>query len=224
VDAAIVIALIALAGSILSTVATVFGGPAFQARREARKVLETYREPLLAAAFELQSRLHNILCRDFIDDYVIGNKAGKQHAALESTLYVFAQFFGWREIIRREVQFLRFARDEETREVARLLRDIAETFLSDAFGPQFMIWRAEQRGLGERMIVASDGRPSCMGYASFLEQRGTMQEWLEPLERDLRQIEGDGRKRLTEVQHLLVDLVRKLDEKQMRYPFVLDKA
>jgi hypothetical protein len=224
VDAAIVIALIALAGSVLSTVATVFGGPAFQARREARKVLETYREPLLAAAFELQARLHNILCRDFIDDYVIGNKAGKQHAALESTLYVFAQFFGWREIIRREVQFLRFARDEETREVARLLRDIAETFLADSYGPQFMIWRVEQRGLGERMIVEPNGRPACMGYASFLEQRATMTEWLEPLERDLRQIGDDGRRRLTDVQHLLVDLVRKLDEKRTRYPFELEKA
>ncbi len=48
-DTAVAIALIALAGSILGTIVTVFGGPAFQARREARKVLETYREPLLAA-------------------------------------------------------------------------------------------------------------------------------------------------------------------------------
>jgi hypothetical protein len=223
-DAAIVIALIALAGSVLSTVATVFGGPAFEARREARKVLETYREPLLAAAYELQARLHNILRNNFVEDYVVGNKAGKQHAALESTLYVFAQFFGWREIIRREVQFLRFTRDEETRDVARLLRDIGETFLTDDFGAQFMIWRVEQRGLGERMIMASDGKPACMGYASFMEQRVNMKEWLEPLEHDLRQIEDNGRKRLTAAQHLLVDLVRKLDAKQTRYPFELQKA
>src|SRR5438128_12283393 len=102
-DAAIVIALIALVGSVLSTVATVFGAPAFQARREARKVLDTYREPLLAAAYELQARLHNILCNSFAEDYILGNKAKKQDAALQSTLYVFAQFFGWREIIRREI-------------------------------------------------------------------------------------------------------------------------
>ena len=159
-DAAIIIALIALAGSVLSTVATVFGGPAFQARREARNILETHREPLLAAAYELQARLHNILCNNFVEDYVVGNKAGKQDAARESTLYVFAQFFGWREIVRREVQFLRFTRDEETREVARLLQDIGETFLTDDFGPQFMIWRVEQRGLGERMITAPNGKPA----------------------------------------------------------------
>jgi hypothetical protein len=223
-DVAVVIALIALAGSIFSTLATVFGTPVLQARREARAVLARHREPLLAAAYELQSRLHNILCNRFVEDYVLATKARKQEAALESTLYVFAQFFGWREIIRREIQFLRFPKDEETREIARILRNIGETFLTDDYGRQFMIWRVEQRGLGERMIVASDGTPTCMGYATFLEQRATMKEWLEPLERDLREIGEGGRKRLTELQHLLLELVQKLDEDRMRYPFTLEKA
>ncbi len=223
-DTAHTIALIALVGSVLSTIATVFGGPALQARREARKVLETYRDPLLAAAYELQARLHNILRNNFVEDYIVGKKAGKQEAALKSTLYVFAQFFGWREIIRREVQFLRFARDEQTREVGRLLRDIGETFLSDEFGSQVMIWRVEQRGLGERMITLSNGAPTRMGYAAFLEQQTKMKEWLEPLEHDLVQLEESGRKRLTELQHLLLELVRRLDEKQTRYPFRLEQA
>ena len=185
-DPALIVALIALAGSIFSTAATLFGAPALQARREARTVLERHRDPLLAAAYELQARLHNILCNRFTEDYVLGNKAGKQEAALESTLYVFAQFFGWREIIRREIQFLRFLKDEETREVAQLLRDVGEAFLTDEYGPQFMIWRVEQRGLGECMIVTSDGKPTCMGFATFVGQRATMKEWLDPLERDLK--------------------------------------
>jgi hypothetical protein len=223
-DTAVAIALIALAGSILSTIVTVFGGPAFQARREARKVLETYREPLLAAAYELQARLHNILRNDFIDDYVVGRKAGKQAAAVASTLYVFAQFFGWREVIRQEVQFLRFERDEQTRQVARLLQDIGETFLSDDFGPQFMVWRVEQRGLGERMITSSNGESACMGYASFLDQRAEMCEWLDPLERDLTQLDDAGRERLRKLQHLLLELVGRLDDKNTRYPFELERA
>lgn len=223
-DAAIVIALIALAGSLVSTLATVFGAPAFQTRREAKKVLETYREPLLAAAYELQARLHNILRNNFVDDYIIGNKAGRQDAALQSTLYVFAQFFAWREIIRREIQFLRFDRNEETREVSRLLRDISETFLDDAFGPAFMIWRVEQRGLGERMITSPSDRPSCIGYASFIEQRPAMGSWLNPIEQDLKEQMEGSRKRLTDIQHLLVDLVRMLDKEQTRYPVELKKA
>jgi hypothetical protein len=81
-----------------------------QARREAKAVLARHREPLLAAAYELQSRLHNILCNRFVENYMAGTRAGKQEAALESTLYVFAQYFGWREIIRHEIQFLRSRR------------------------------------------------------------------------------------------------------------------
>lgn len=116
-NTAVVIALIALAGSILSTVVTVFGAPIFQARREARGVLETYRGPLLDAAYELQARLHNILATRFIESYLLDSRAGKQEAARERTLYVFAQFFA-REIIRREVQFLRLASDAQTREIS----------------------------------------------------------------------------------------------------------
>jgi hypothetical protein len=47
-----------------------------------------------------------------------------------------------------------------------LLRDIDEEFLADSYGPQFMLWRVEQRGLGERMISSVNGRVTCMGYAA----------------------------------------------------------
>ena len=95
------IALIALAGSVLSTIVTVFGGPALQARHDAKKVLYNYREPLLAASYELQARLYNILQLKFVEKYISDDTTGKRDSAVESTLYVFAQFFGWREIIRR---------------------------------------------------------------------------------------------------------------------------
>jgi hypothetical protein len=224
VDAAIIIAIIALVGSILSAAATVFLPPLLQSRSEASKTLASYREPLLAAAYELQARLHNILCNEFVEKYLVGDKADKQDAALQSTLYVFAQFFGWREAIRRDVQLLRFATEEETREVARLLRDITETFLSEDYGPQFMIWRVEQRGFGEAMIVTADSRLGCLGYASFIEHADRLEQWLTPIERDLRSIGDDGRRRLTRLQNLLLELVTKLDENHTRYPFTMNAA
>ena len=52
----------------------------------------------------------------------------------------------------------------------------------------------------------------------------TMQEWLYLLENDLENIRDGGRKRLTELQHLLLELVRQLDDKQKRYPFGLKEA
>jgi hypothetical protein len=221
---AVVLALVALAGSVFSTVATTFGFSAHVARRDARKVLETYREPLIAASYELQARLYNILRNTFVDRYIRGDDEGRRIAAIESTLYVFAQFFGWKELIRQDVQYLRFAKDRQTRHFAQLLRDIGETFLSDSYGPQFMFWRVEQRGLGERMIASSAGSQSCLGYASFLDKRATMAAWLGPIERDLGNIDEGGRQRLTKVQNLLYELVTQLDENKTRYPFEIKRA
>ncbi len=223
-DTAVIIALIALAGSVVSTILTVFGPPALKARHDARKALDAYREPLLAASYELQARLYNILRLGFIEKYVLNEKAGRQDSAITSTLYVFAQFFGWLEIVRHEVHYLRFSKDQQTREIGRLLQEISETFLSDQYGPQFMIWRVEQRGLGERMITASNGKMSCLGYASFIEQRAAMKAWLEPFENDLDQLDDGGRQRLTELQHALLNLVKQLDEKEKRYPLQLSEA
>jgi hypothetical protein len=223
-SAAVVIALIALAGSIFSTVATVVGVPALQARRDRGAVLESYREPLLAASYELQARLHNILRNRFIEDFIDCEAPIHRASAIDSTLYVFAQFFGWREAIRREVQFLRFGTDMQTREVARLLRDIAETFLDKDYGPQFMIWRVEQRGFGERMLSTDNGKPTCLGYASFIDQRDKMDRWLAPLEHDLRHLQDDGRRRLTDLQHQLLELVERLDADHTRYPFPMQPA
>jgi hypothetical protein len=224
VNTAIVLALVALAGSIASAAVTAFGVPVFQGRRDARKVLDTYQEPLIAAAYELQARLYNILTLSFVDRYLKNDRQGKHDAAIHSTLYVFAQFFGWRELIRGEVQYLRFSRHQRTRRLSQLLWDIGEEFLADSYGPQFMLWRVEQRGLGERMITSGHGRMTCLGYAAFLEQRDTMDEWLKPLEHDLENLNDGGRRRLTRIQHLLLELVRELDDKGKRYPFTMNEA
>ncbi len=224
-NTAIVIALIALAGSIISTSVTVFGVSALQTRKDARKVLDLYSEPLLSAAYELQARLYNILQLRFVETYITAARADKRAVAIDSTLYVFAQFLGWREIIRREVQYLRFSRYRRTRETGRLLAEIDDAFLSSDFGPQFMIWRVEQRGVGERMITTVNGKACCLGYASFVERFRVSQKWLQSLEEDLEKLDDQGRVRLARLQHLLLDLMWQLDGKRQRYPLTdLKKA
>ena len=113
--------MVALAGSIASAVVTTFGLPVVQGRRDTRKVLDTYRVPLGAAAYELQARLYNILALSFVDRYLKNDTQGKHDAAIHSTLYVFAQFFGCRELIRGEIQYLRFSRHQRSRRLAQLL-------------------------------------------------------------------------------------------------------
>ena len=108
-NTAIVIAVVALAGSVVTAIVSTFGLPVIQGRHDARKVLDTYRVPLVAAAYELQARLYNILALSFVDRYLKNDTQGKHDAAIHSTLYVFAQFFGYRELIRGEIQYLRFS-------------------------------------------------------------------------------------------------------------------
>jgi hypothetical protein len=217
-NAAIIIAVIALVASIVSAIVTVFGPPVLQARRDAKETLEKYSGPLLDSTYELQARLHNILTCNFDDNFIRKNEPPRREAAINTTLYVFAQFFAWKEIIRREILYLHFPKDSKTSEIITSLRKIGDTFLDENYGPQFMIWRVEQRGIGERMIESADGKLTCLGYASFIERRSTMAEWLDPVAHDLQDINKKGCERLTELQHLLLRLAKTLDDQQKRYP------
>ena len=108
--------------------------------------MRVMRWPLAAAAYDLQSRIYNILRMDFFGKW--GNANEHSEDAITSTLFRLAQYFGWTEILRRKIQFLSFPEDEETRKVARLQSDIAHCFLTDSYGLTLMIWSDEQRARG----------------------------------------------------------------------------
>jgi hypothetical protein len=189
-------------------------------QHEAEQVLTRYREPLAAAAFDLQSRLYNILRQDFFGKFGAGERAEE---ALTTTLYRIAQYFGWTEILRRDVQFLSFPEDEDTRDVARLQFEIARIFLDDDYGHALMIWADEQRALGELMIVEEHGKVLCMGYARFRDRcADTFAPWLERLRNELP--DEAAPTRLREIQHKLCELVKALDKGGVRYTSDLDKA
>jgi hypothetical protein len=220
---AITVAVIALVGSVFTTALTIWSqkrSADVAAKRDAEAVLARYREPLIAAAYELQGRLYNILRLGFLGKYYLGGDEAQRTYAVENTLYVLAQYFGWSEILRREIQFLSFSDSKQTRDVADRQRDVLECFQSDdaALGRPFLVWRGEQRAIGECMIEREDGRVSCQGYASFLEHReGAARKWLERLEQDLESIAAEPNPRLVRLQHGLVDLIRELDPDRLRY-------
>jgi hypothetical protein len=180
----------------------------------AEAVLARYREPLAAAAFDLQSRLYNILKMDFFGLYGEGHPRAED--ALRTTVFRMAQYFGWTEILRREIQFLNFPEDDATREVARLQAEISNRFLTHQGGTELMIWADEQRGIGERMVVEDNGSLRCMGYAAFRDHCEVIfAPWWDRLQAELK--EEPSKARMLEVQHLLCDLVAKLDDRHVRY-------
>lgn len=190
--------------------------------RQAEDVLARYREPLAAAAYDLQRRLFNILRREFLEMYGGGDERGVE--AVRTTAFRLAQYFGWTEVLRRDIQFLSFPEDADTREVAELQYRISVAFLTtDDYGRSLMLWTDEQRALGERMIVEEHGKVLCMGYASFADHCDTTFRAL--CERIEAEIGDDGaRRRMRDLQHLLCELVEKLDHRRVRYTTDLDRA
>jgi hypothetical protein len=225
VDSSVVIALIALAGGIIGGCISIYGQSRLAkltARREADGVLARYREPLVGAAYELQGRLYNIIKLGFLGKYYVNGDEAQKRYAVENTLYVVAQYFGWSEILRREIQFLSFGDTERTRLVAERQRRLVELFQSDddELGRPFLVWRGEQRAIGELMVSRDGDDVQCLGYASFVKRQDPeFRSWLERLETEIDELAtGHHNPRLAALQHALVDLVRELDPKRLRYP------
>lgn len=190
------------------------------------ELLSRYRDPLLSAAFDLQSRLYNIVRRDFLEEYFDSTDPDAHAYARDSTLWVIGQYLGWTEILRREVQFLDLGEASENRRLQARLQRIAQAFAVDdeALTPVFRLFRAEQRAIGELMIAPADahGRLTCLGYADFSARvrREPLRRWFLRLEQDLERISREPYDcpRLVHLQRALVGLVDLLDPDRVRYP------
>lgn len=180
--------------------------------RTARETLNQYREPLLEAAEQLGHRLDNIQNDNFLVYATEGNR--KRDIAILSTLFRVARYFGTLEIIYSEVNFLRFERAAETKDVADSLARIGRTFATDSLdGTRFMIWREEQRGIGELSIHRDqDGVLRCLGFASFADRFPRRDlKFFTGFATDLESADAAASERLTQLRSYLAHLVRQLD-------------
>src|ERR1700761_1186413 len=67
---------------------------------EAGRIVARYRDPLLRSAYDLQSRIYNIYRPGG------GFRGGRDPEYFRlNTLFLFAEFLAWLEIIRRDIQF-----------------------------------------------------------------------------------------------------------------------
>jgi hypothetical protein len=193
-------------------------------------VLSLYRDPLLRAALDLQSRIYNIVARDFLAFYRDGTETEKIYA-VNHTLYVFAEYFGWAEILRRETQFLNLGDAQRTRNVRRALDAVSEALLSNQIeGSSFRVFRGQQRAIGEIMMTPPQQqgdvprrRHETVGYASFVNQLAdpSFQQWFTDLKTTILALATSSSptvrvKRLLIIQHALVDLFDTLDPDHVR--------
>jgi hypothetical protein len=227
----VVTALISALGALVSVV---FSRRAMRGERlEAADQLATkFREPMLQAAFNLQTRLYNILELGFLDRFLRASTSpADREYAVQHTVYVIAQYLCWVEILRRESQFLDPKNDERNRNVARALEGVRETFCDSITNPDptFRLFRGQQRAIGEVMLVPVPDPPpgvprwDCKGYAAFVESldEERMDRWFHQLRDDVDAVSRDpsrGNTRLRSVQRQLMDLIDVVDPDARRIP------
>ena len=192
-------------------------------RAEAEQTARRFREPLGRAAYELQSRIFNIITRGFLTIYLQNGDGRTRSFAINHTLFVIAQYFAWTELIRREIQFIDLGADQETRRLAQLQHKIYSCWQSDKYGhPILRVFGGEQHAIGERIIWERPRGPQCMGFASFLDYlNGCPDPLICALKADVEALEPHLEQaipRLTELQHSLIDLVVFLDPGAVRFP------
>ncbi len=194
------------------------------------ELMSKYREPLVRASFDLQSRIYNIIKNRFLVRYGGQGRGHERSYARENTLFLFAEYFGWVEILRRDVQFLDLGDVGRNRALVERLEKISDSFADDRKirDPTFRIFRGEQRALGELMIpkqedAGSLSRRACIGYAEFrarLREDPEFAAWFRPVGEDvgaLTEDDGHSYERLTKLQHALVDLITFLDDPPTRF-------
>lgn len=196
-------------------------------REQADELRAQYRDPLLGAVFDLQSRLFNIVAKAFLVHYYNGDDKTSRAYAIENTLYLLAEYLGWVEIMRREIQFLDLGEEVANRRWVATLERVRDTLARDDIDPTLRVFRGEQRAIGELMAVAVEvperSRPlECRGYASFVVERGKPEfaRWFEKLEGDLEHLarSPDGHlERSIRLQHALVDVLDVLDRDCNRF-------
>jgi len=193
-------------------------------------LMAKYRDPLLRSAIDLQSRLSNIHQNRVLQNFD-QRRLSEQDYLITNTLCVFAEYFGWVEILRQEIQFLDLGDLELNRHLSELIVNITKGFSTSRFNdkcnldPIFQLLNGEQRAIGEIMMTPRSIDQTvgceCIGYAAFVQKMNDSEftQWFTALKEDLDMItktskfDGD---RLVLIHGRLIDLIDFLDPRCMR--------
>jgi len=182
----------------------------FEDRKEKKSidsVYKKYKDPITLSTIELSSRLieiHQHYPTVFLNKEVMKLKSSslsknstddehfRKHKLL-STIYRLCSFFGWLELYRQEITFLNGSNSETNRTLEKCLLNIRSVFADGHLNNEkdwdewvdYLIFREEQRAIGESMIVTNEQTRTIMGYAKFkllMEEfiENEKNDWLNP--------------------------------------------
>ena len=245
VVAAIVTSIGTLVGHVLKEVLLARSFELWKSRRASDAVYRKYRDPIVLAALELANRLREI-CLEYPTDFLSsaslvgpaipsGQTSGRdqyfRRYKCQSTAYRLAALLGWLELYRQEIVFLDTgtnAANGRLQEILQQMRsDLADGHLNEASDwnewADTLIFREEQRAIGESLIKQEGGVRIVASYGTFISlleatDKRASQRWFQVLTnffldpappKDFRRI------RYCRLLIHLVDLVRALDAKSL---------
>jgi hypothetical protein len=213
-----------------------------------RQALETlygkYRDPIVLSAIELAMRL-NEACNEHPAKFLAGKVLSctspePSHSSVrdpyyfrykfQSTIYRFAAFLGWLELYRQDLVFLDARESKKNTALQKLLNEIREDFAEGRLNSakdwdcwsDALIFREDQRAVGEAMITSVNGIRTVMGYGAFvamLEDATSLgNRWLRVVTNFLIDPGKEKDFRLVRYQRLiihLIDLVKTLDQRRL---------
>jgi hypothetical protein len=178
----------------------------------ARRLIVEQLDPLLKAADELQGKLRSLAEEDFVEFRRLPSTQLElaDRVNLCSALYLFAQFWGRIEILRRDSLHAAFGGNSQGKKLRRFLRCLESRRVR-------LVDRAWQRAIGESVLVTSTQTTDVISFRGFVEQYEStprIQEWLRPLEDLLRATKyRRARQRLLQYGVIVHALIDTLDRK-----------
>ncbi len=178
-----------------------------------REQIIQWANPILRAVEDLNHRLDNILDRG----YVVLNKHGQVPShwsmtydyLMSSTLYLFAHYFAWIQMLREQLSFELFQSEQTKDEFIKRIRAVAVPLadfpyapLNNCSGKDRQVFRLQQRVIGELLILRGSNSPRCMSYPEFLEKlkNPSFELHLEPLRALLENVSPDDTCRWTRLE------------------------
>ena len=223
-----------LVGLFLREVIFVRSFERWKTMQSLEQVARKYREPIALSAIEVCNRLTDICDHyppNFLDSGLLSSASDRpalnsandpyfRRYRLISTVYRLCSFLGWVELYRQDTTYLEPASDSKGRPVDRAIfavrSDLADGQLNKASDwatwSDMLLFREEQRAIGESMIIAVGGARTVMGYAEFCnfflgDPDLRQAKWMHIAARFLLDLNSDKDFRQIRMQHLIVHLV-----------------
>ncbi|USP74092.1 hypothetical protein yc1106_01366 [Curvularia clavata] len=242
--AAIIVAIISLIGSFLTALLSWYSQRKSNNELETLKnqiaraetvytLTEKYGQLLVVAAYDLQQRLFELV------EYPISRQHLEKREGLEDlkifTCFLLARYLVAVHIIRTKTAYLSFSTEPELKELRTLMYVIDEELdrrrTRDRASQNIGVWPAARILIGERMVSDKDEANNALDGGFGFKIKG-FDQFRKDWDKDFKEPMGyfcetidmniEGRMRhvdwsecaLRVLQHLLVDLVKRLDTKQ----------